>query len=451
MATESEPRTVYAEETRLQEDKGHPEVFEECQATKDWDHPSNPPEFLEGGWAGWATAVGAFLVQFCGIGYTASFGVYQGIAPDKSEHETFNILLSRLLYSTLPDKRDVVCYIMDWEHNRFFRLDRGPRGRFATRPRIFLPSHDCRFASGGFLSIHAISVETRSVLPDFSFQGLGLGIAVGLTYVPSVAVISHHFQQRRTLVMTFIAIGASLGAIIHPIILNNLLNGPLGFANGVRVSAGLISLFLLTACLCMRTRHNPPATPVNSIVGARKCIRDVPFMLMVTGSFLFQIVFYYPLFFFQLDSIKHSISIDFSFYSLVILNGANCLGRFTSGFIASFTGGPELNDICDILMRVVVLGMVYGYISGLSNAMGAPLMALLTPDLSELGARMGICFFALGFASLIGTPICGALLTSSYTWWVPALFSGIVSLAGSMMFIFMRYTFLRKQRVQIDV
>ncbi|KAG1789782.1 major facilitator superfamily domain-containing protein [Suillus plorans] len=446
MAIESEPRTVYAEETRLQEDKGHPEIFEECQATKDWDAPSDPPEFPEGGWAGWATAVGAFLVQFCGIGYTASFGVYQDFY---TQHYLINETSSAISWigSTTAFLDLTVGLVAGLLHDRgyFYHL----------------------MIAGSLLEVLSLFMLSLSK-PDqyyqiFFFQGLGLGIAVGLTYVPSVAVISHHFQQRRTLVMTFIAIGASLGAIIHPIILNNLLNGPLGFANGVRVSAGLISFFLLTACLCMRTRHNPPATPVNSIVGARKCIRDVPFMLMVTGSFLFQIVFYYPLFFFQLDSIKHSISINFSFYSLVILNGANCLGRFTSGFIASFTGVPNLMIFatfsCGVLIfgmiglsnlaSVVVLGMVYGYISGLSNAMGAPLMALLTPDLSELGARMGICFFALGFASLIGTPICGALLTSSYTWWVPALFSGIVSLAGSMVFTIMRYKFLRKQRVDV--
>jgi hypothetical protein len=83
--------------------------------------------------------------------------------------------------------------------------------------------------------------------------------------------------------MTFVATGSSLGAIIHPIMLNNLINGPLGFANGVRASAGLISLFLLTACLCMRTRLDPPATPANYIVAARKCIHDVPFILYATG------------------------------------------------------------------------------------------------------------------------------------------------------------------------
>jgi hypothetical protein len=65
--------------------------------------------------------------------------------------------------------------------------------------------------------------------------------------------------------------------------LNNLLNGPLGFANGVRASAGLISSLLLTACLCMRTRLDLPAKPVNYIAAARKCICDVPFMLLIAG------------------------------------------------------------------------------------------------------------------------------------------------------------------------
>ena len=31
-------------------------------------------------------------------------------------------------------------------------------------------------------------------------QGLGIGIAVGMTYIPSIGVIPHYFQARRTLV-----------------------------------------------------------------------------------------------------------------------------------------------------------------------------------------------------------------------------------------------------------
>ncbi|KAG2058344.1 MFS general substrate transporter [Suillus hirtellus] len=395
MAAESEPRTVHTKETSLQEEKGCPVTSDVCQVTKDW--PSNPHEFVEGGLTGWATAFGAW------IGSTSAF-----------------LLLTVGLVSGSLHDRGYFYHLMI-------------TGSLLQSLSLFLLSFS----------------KPKQYYQIFFSQGLGLGMAFGLTYIPGIAIISHHFRRRRTLVMTFIAIGTSLGAIIHPIVLNNLLNGPLGFANGVRVSAGLISLLLLTACLCMRTRLDPPATPANYIVASRKCIHDLPFVLMMTAGFIFQISFYYPLFFFQLDSIKHGVSVKFSFYSLLILNGSSCLGRFTSGFIAAFTGVPNLMIMssfsCGLLIfgmiglsslaSVVVLGVVYGYVSGVCNAMGPPLMALLTPDLSELGWVQWCRFLLHMLTRYPGTPICGALLTTSYIWWIPAVFSGVS-----------RYYFLQNSR-----
>ncbi|KAG1820096.1 major facilitator superfamily domain-containing protein [Suillus variegatus] len=442
MAAESELRMVHAEAASLQDDKEGPEISEACRVSKHWDPPSSPHEFSEGGWAGWATAFGAFLVQFCGFGYITSFGVYEDFY---TQHYLANETSSAISWigSTSASLLMLVGLVSGSLHDRGYFYHLIIAGSFLECLSLFM------------LSLS----KSDQYYQIFLSQGLGLGIATGLLYIPSVAIISHHFRQRRTLVMTFVATGSSLGAIIHPIMLNNLLNGPLGFSNGVRISAGLISIFLLTACLCMRTRLDPPATPVNYIAAARKCIHDVPFVLLIIGGFLFQVGFYYPLFFFQLDSIQHGISVHFSFYSLVILNGSNCLGRFTSGFIARFTGVVNLATVAAILCSVLIFGMIglsslasvvvpgviYGYLSGMNVAMAPPLMATLTPDVSELGARMGICFFTAGFGGLIGTPISGALLTSNYTWWIPGLFSGIVSLAAAMTFIIMRHMFLRRR------
>lgn len=65
--------------------------------------------------------------------------------------------------------------------------------------------------------------------------------------------------------------------------------------------------------------------------------------------------------------------------------------------------------------------------------------------------------------SLTGTPISGALLTSNYTWWIPAVFSGVswlwllffpeftstrqqvVSVTGGIMYTVMRFIFVRRQ------
>ncbi|KAG2149283.1 major facilitator superfamily domain-containing protein [Suillus clintonianus] len=413
---------LYTDGTAPQEDKEGSDTPEGCQVAKDSDPSLRPHEFPEGGLAAWATTFGAFLVQLCGFGYTTSFGVYQDFY---TQHYLTNETSSAIswigsLNTFLVTAVGLISGSL-YDRGYFYHL----------------------VIAGSLLQSFSLFMLSLSK-PDqyyqiFLAQGIGLGIASGLVYVPSIAVVSHYFRRRRTLAMTFVASGSSLGAVIHPIMLNNLLNGRLGFGNGVRASAGLVSVLLLIACLCMRTRLDPPITPANYITAARKCIRDAPFLFAIAGGLFFQTGFYYPLFFFQLDSIKHGLSITFSFYSLVILNVSNCVARVTSGFIATFTGVPNLIIVATIsggvltlgmiglssLASVVVLGVMYGYFAGLYIAMIAPLVATLTPDLSELGARMGICFFISGFGSLIGTPISGALLTSNYIWWIPALFSGV--------------------------
>jgi MFS family permease len=84
-------------------------------------------------------------------------------------------------------------------------------------------------------------------LQIFLSQGVGLGIAQGLLYLPSLAIVGHHFKKRRTLVMGIVATGGSIGGIIHPIMLNQLFEGKIGFHNGVRISAAFNGALLLIA------------------------------------------------------------------------------------------------------------------------------------------------------------------------------------------------------------
>ncbi|KAG1731102.1 major facilitator superfamily domain-containing protein [Suillus paluster] len=435
MASESKLQTPYTGPPFQEDKEGSETLVGEHPIVKDSDPPSRSDEFPEGGLAAWATVFGSFLIQFCGFGYSTSFGVYQDFY---AQHYLTNQTTSAIswigsLNAFLVTGVGLVSGSL-YDRGYFYHL----------------------VIAGSLLqsfSLFMLSLsKPNQYYQIFLAQGLGSGIATGLMFVPSTAVIAHYFRRKRTLVLTFVASGSSLGATIHPIMLNNLLSGPLGFANAIRASAGLVSALLLIACLCMRTRLDPPTTTVNYTAAARKCIRDIPFILMIAGGFFFQIGLYYPMFFLQLDSIKHGISVTFSFYSLVILNVSNCAGRVTSGFIAAYTGVPNLTIVATIscgvlnlgliglrnLADVVVLGVLYGYFAGLYIGVWVPLMANLTPDLSELGARMGICFFMSGFGTLIGTPISGALLTSNYTWWIPSLFSGVIALVGSMMYIIMR-------------
>lgn len=109
-----------------------------------------------------------------------------------------------------------------------------------------------------------------------------------MLYVPSMAVIAHHFSpSRRSLAMTLVASGSSLGAVVHPIMLNNLLHrveGVQGFGGAVRASAGLVCGLLGVACGLMRTRRKGKGgqgVGLGRVV--RNCWGDSAFMFCTLG------------------------------------------------------------------------------------------------------------------------------------------------------------------------
>ena len=108
-----------------------------------------------------------------------------------------------------------------------------------------------------------------------------------MMYIPSLAIVSHYFLKRRALVMTFVASGSSFGSIIHPIMLNNTLNGRLGFANATRANAGLMTGMLLTACVLMRTRLPPSPHQQDLWHMTLKFMKDGPYVAFVGGYAIF--------------------------------------------------------------------------------------------------------------------------------------------------------------------
>jgi MFS family permease len=115
----------------------------------------------------------------------------------------------------------------------------------------------------------------------FLCQGLGMGIGAGCLYVPALAIQAHHWRERRALAMGIVVTGSSIGGVIFPIILNQLINvNNIGFGWGVRASAFLV-LGLLTAANIL-VRENPAAVEKNKPKPDLKGIfTDVPFMMAI--------------------------------------------------------------------------------------------------------------------------------------------------------------------------
>ncbi|KAG6871800.1 hypothetical protein C0995_016418 [Termitomyces sp. Mi166 len=247
----------------------------------------------------------------------------------------------------------------------------------------------------------------------FLAQSLGAGLGGGLTYVPSVAVVSQYFTTKRALAMTIVASGASIGAIIHPIMLNNLFS-KLGFGNTVRASASVEAALLLIACCLMRTRMS---TKKAALQDSKKIIKN----LSTDGAY-----------------------IAAAFGWLIILNFASFVGRIVPGFFANTLGIMNMMTCATGACAAVIFGMIglkdissvvlialfYGFFAGAFVGLTSPMLVILSRDMSELGMRMGIAFFFSGIGGLIGTPIGGALLTEEFIWWRPAVFCGVSIFEG---------------------
>ncbi|KAL0945823.1 hypothetical protein HGRIS_012108 [Hohenbuehelia grisea] len=384
--------------------------------------------FPEGGRDAWLTLLGAVLAQFATFGYVNAFGAYQGWI---GSTQVFFILSMGIITGRLFDQG----------HLHFLVLT----GTFLFAVALFMLSlsHENQFYQV-FLS-----------------HGLLGGIACGMVYLPSLGIVSHYFHQKRALAMGIVAAGASLGAIVYPIMLNELFHSSVGFHNGVRASAGMNVGILLVANFLMKTRlppkkHGPP-------VRVADFARDSAYVLTNLGGFCSVAAMFFPIFFVQLFAVKLGINRTLAFYSTSIMNASSIVGRILPGLIAVRWGVYNVIIVvmaCLVALYwsmlavhdtpgVIIFAIFSGFLTGSCVSLYAPAIASLARDFNEIGARLGICFTFGGFAGLIGTPVAGALISSNYIWWRGIVFVGCMMTAGFLFFFIARNILVQRKGTQI--
>ncbi|KAG1876820.1 major facilitator superfamily domain-containing protein [Suillus tomentosus] len=390
----------------------------------------------EGGFDAWGTVLGSFLIQFCGFGYVSAYGVFQ------------DFYTQTYLSNSTPS---AIAWI--GSVSAFLILSVGIVSGRMVDQGAFYPVMKIGCLLQCFFLFMLSLTKPDGYYQIFLSQGIGLGIAIGLTNVPSIAIVSHHFQRRRAVAMGIVVAGSSLGAILHPVMLNNLINGRLGFANGVRASAALNGGLLFIANLLLRTRLPPQPKAVSYTRVLRNSSRDGAYMCACVGMAAFEFGYFFESFYLQLDSTLHGLSQGFSFYSLTIFSSGGLIGRLTVGFVSAYMGIPNTIIGSSLISSAILFAMIglhsaasvaaiaasYGVFSGGVVAMMGPVISVLTPEISHIGARMGIAFAIAGIGSLLGAPICGAFLTSHYIWWKAVIFAGSVATGGCIMFVSMQF------------
>ncbi|KZS92108.1 MFS general substrate transporter [Sistotremastrum niveocremeum HHB9708] len=410
-----------------------------------------PPmeDYVDGGWEGWLTVLGGWCSQITSIGQGNAFGVYEDFYKEN--------YLSNESSST-------IAWIGSVQLAMLFGMGliAGPlfdKGHF----RVLMISSSALYILCNFL----LSItKPHQFYQIFLSQGIGMGLAMGLTYAPTFAVIGHHFQgRRRSVAMGLASTGSSIGGIIHPIMLNNLINrggdafGTGGtsstFGRAIRINAGMNAALLVLATVLMREKKGVVAGgagrgKVKPNIGG--FLTEPKYLLVSLGCVLGSFGFFFPAVYVQLFSTTKGISPTFSFYTLSVLNAGSTFGRILPGLLADRFGSLNILLPATYGLGATTLGYlgvkslaadavvtaIFRFFSGGFISLMVPTVASLAKNPGEIGARIGITSAFCAISCLTGPPINGALLTGKFLWNRPIIFSGVCALSGGTSLLFAR-------------
>ncbi|KAK5404923.1 hypothetical protein LTR06_009189 [Exophiala xenobiotica] len=408
--------------------------------------PPPPPPVIapDGGTRAWLQVLGCWLVFFNVWGTTFAFGMFQ------SYYEL--ILLPNKSSSTISWIGTVATYLLI-----VVGVISGP---------LFDLGHYRTMLFGG-AALSSFGLMMLSLATEYYqimlAQGICLGLGTGILYVPGIALVSRSFSRRRAIALGIVTCGAPFGGIVYTITFDQLIDSR-GFAWTVRVMGFImIASYLIAFPLLLWGAGN---TGDISSGTARKlfdkaAFNDLPFWLYSWSCFFLFFGYMVPFIYIpSYGQINLGMSRSLSLYTIVIAQAVSIVGRLLAAYIASRIGVMIPWLISGALSAVMCLAWsgihdtasfiayaaLYGGFSGPLIPLPPSIFPVVCPDPKVLGARLGMAQAIGATASLIGSPIAGALIRDNGRNYLGLqLFSGFVMLIGAGLLVCLWMTLVKRR------
>ena len=275
----------------------------------------------------------------------------------------------------------------------------------------------------------------------FLAQGFLFGMGLSFVILPAFATVPHYFAKSRAFAMGITVSGSSLGGVIRPIALKNLLY-KVGFGWGVRIAAFIMLPILAAACLSIRKPAQKPGAQKAKPKPDLSIIKHPVLILLALGLFFIYLGLFSPFFYITSWTVSLGLNANLAFYMISIVNAASLFGRILPGFMADKLGAYNMMILCAAFSGIVcccwteaksvggivVLSLAYGFSSGaVIGLQGACSAQIVKP--AQYGVAMGSVMAVLSIAGLVGSPINGWIL-GTWGYLGLSLFSGLAMLVG---------------------
>ncbi|KAL4941999.1 hypothetical protein BDV06DRAFT_235715 [Aspergillus oleicola] len=410
------------------------------------ENPSKPPS--EYTLRAWSVIFGASMAVFCSVGFINSYGVFQ-------EYYLAN-QLAHEAESTVAWLGGLAIF--------FIYIGGAVSGPMLDLfgPRMLL----CVGSVGTVFSIMMASI-CHEFYQFLLAQGVSMGIFMSLLVAPSIAIVGQYVKVKRGAAMGIVIAGSSLGGVIWPIAINELLkNEAVGFGWTMRI-VGFIMIPLLAAGCFFCRPPKPPVTDAESFTPQQpekpsqrrpdfSILKKPEMQLMALGYFFICFGMFSPFFFLTSYAVSMGFSHDLAFYTVSIVNGASMFGRILPGMVADKYGRFNFCVIFTLLSGIIALcwtkatsvaGLVifsaaYGFTSGaILSLQQVCAVQIATPQ--TIGLAVGTIFGAASLSAMASTPISGEL-AGNYGYLALSIFAGVSLILGSIVLLFARLAQNRK-------
>jgi len=276
----------------------------------------------------------------------------------------------------------------------------------------------------------------------FLCQGIGMGIGMGLVFVPSSTIALHCFRRWRGLALGIVMSGGAFGGMIYPLILRYLIPHR-GLNGAIRVTAYIISAALLIAAglLIIPNRDGRDKLALKQLP-LLNYSTDTCYVSAAMGTCLAMLVIFFPSMHLELLGLERGADPVTAFNSGVVSSLTGCIGGISLGFISDLYGiwnvmipvgsGVTLTlfTMCTVNgpKSLIAHSIFYGFFSGAWLSLMVTALSSLATKVEEMGTRVGLVMTGSSIFALLSFTFQDALLGTKFNWTTPSVFSGFLFL-----------------------
>jgi len=400
----------------------------------DDESPGRKPLFY-----GWFVVAAAFAVTFVGFGAAYSFSAFVDA-----------------LQQEFSASRGAVSLVFSLAGFLYFSLGviTGPLAdRFGTRPMAIA---GMVFVSAGLM----LAGFADNLLHVYLAYGLGVGLGVGCSYVPSVGTVQRWFARRRGFASGLAVSGIGFGTLLMPL-LAALLIGTVGWRTAY-ISLGILSA-LVGISMALLFVNDPrskglapdggPALPATSSGASegtelRVAVRSRPFLTLYFAGLIASFGLFVPFVHLVPFATDQGMSAGQGAFLLGMVGVGSTVGRFLLGNVAdrigrqlalilAFAGMAAtllIWLVSDTLIPLAIFGLTFGTFYGGFVA----LMPALVMDYfggRHISSIIGVLYTSVALGTLVGPTAAGYAydLTQNYTLAIIGSIAANLVAAGAIM------------------